>query len=242
LKIDLHVHTTASFDGLNTPRAAIKWALKRGLDGIAVTDHSPLRWTFNKMAEDIYLFKMKSTIEKIRAAAPPGFIIIPGVEYSTDCGHVLALFCGDYAETVTRDRHGRYIFMELQSFIKERGGVLVAAHPFYGRDTLPENLLDAVDGLESINARKITRSPNNQIFAEETARTRGLFTTGGSDAHLPVEIGKAYTRFPDGTARDLSALKEALLSGRCTAEGKPSYGGFRIITALYKKTRKLIKK
>jgi predicted metal-dependent phosphoesterase TrpH len=40
MKIDLHCHSYYSNDGISSPEKLIKTALKRGLDGIALTDHN----------------------------------------------------------------------------------------------------------------------------------------------------------------------------------------------------------
>jgi len=40
LKIDLHIHSQYSTDGLSKPESIVKRAKKKGLDGIAITDHN----------------------------------------------------------------------------------------------------------------------------------------------------------------------------------------------------------
>ncbi|MCJ7817039.1 MAG: PHP domain-containing protein, partial [Candidatus Aenigmarchaeota archaeon] len=43
MKLDLHVHTKYSADSINTPWFIMKMLKKRGLDGLAVTDHNTTR-------------------------------------------------------------------------------------------------------------------------------------------------------------------------------------------------------
>jgi predicted metal-dependent phosphoesterase TrpH len=43
LKIDLHVHTCYSEDALTTPEEVVYYARKKGLDGVAITDHETLK-------------------------------------------------------------------------------------------------------------------------------------------------------------------------------------------------------
>ncbi|MCW3133792.1 MAG: PHP domain-containing protein [Methanophagales archaeon] len=43
MKYDLHIHSKYSSDGIIEPEKIIKIALKRGLDGIAITDHSTIK-------------------------------------------------------------------------------------------------------------------------------------------------------------------------------------------------------
>ena len=68
MKIDFHVHTSASM-GKNTTAEMVAIAKKRGLDAIAITDRETLKGWKN--------FK------------PSNFTIIPGVELLTDKGLVL---------------------------------------------------------------------------------------------------------------------------------------------------------
>jgi hypothetical protein len=196
IKIDLHVHTNASHDGLSTPAMAVRAAVKRGLHGIAVTDHNT-----------------NIAVEAVRKAAPKGFIIIPGVEYSTDCGHVLALFCDEMWKGFNAEK-GRCRITELGPFVRERGGILIYAHPFQYGPGIPEMVFDWVHGLESVNARALIRNKKDRERVEKTAEERGLFTTGGSDGHMPQEIGGGYTEFPAGVD-----LREALLRGLCRPQG-----------------------
>ena len=73
LRIDLHVHTTASGDSYITLEKAVKRCMEQNLDGFAVTDHDNL------------------------TEIPPSYqnyenlIILPGIEISASGAHVVAL-------------------------------------------------------------------------------------------------------------------------------------------------------
>jgi predicted metal-dependent phosphoesterase TrpH len=173
MKIDLHVHTRASYDGMLTLPKIIRAARRRGLGGFAVTDH-------NAQA----VFSPSETI-----------MIIPGVEYSTDAGHVLALF---YTEDVSPPLNdaGRVLLAALCEMVREKGGLLVGAHPFNGKGirmkhTFTPETYRMLDGLETRNARALSRNKDSRRLAEEAAETYALFTTGGSDGHMAGEIGRA---------------------------------------------------
>jgi len=75
MKIDLHLHTTAS-DGTDAPSDVVRIAFERGFSAIAITDHD----------------SMSGVEEAVRAGAALGVRVIPGVEISA-CGerevHVL---------------------------------------------------------------------------------------------------------------------------------------------------------
>ena len=70
LKIDLHVHTDHS-DSVSSVDEVIDAARRRGLDGIALTDHETITTPTRELAADL--------------------IIIPGVEVETSEGHILVL-------------------------------------------------------------------------------------------------------------------------------------------------------
>jgi len=43
MKHDLHIHSKYSSDGILEPERIVKIAIKRGLNGIAVTDHNTIK-------------------------------------------------------------------------------------------------------------------------------------------------------------------------------------------------------
>ena len=193
LKVDLHVHSRHSSDGVMNVKAVIEAARKRGLDGIAICDHN------------VFL-----AYEEAIRTAPAGFVVIPGVEYSTDAGHVLALF-------VTRlydleiDERGLRSLSELRSAASEDGALLVAAHPFRRRAAVPDELFRLVDGIEVRNSRDAAGAPENSRKAAAAAEEFAKFTVGGSDAHIARELGACFTRLPDETTRSLGGVRAALL-------------------------------
>src|SRR5437879_8934023 len=68
LKLDFHVHTTASSDAHTRPDELVPRCKERGLDGLAITDH-------NVLAIDV----------------PSELLIIPGIEVSSRDGHIIGL-------------------------------------------------------------------------------------------------------------------------------------------------------
>lgn len=87
---DLHMHSTAS-DGMNTPKELVRIAAKRGLKGIALTDHDTVAGA-QEAAEEAVL---------------AGLEFVPGVEISTRAGgkdiHVLGYFVNP-ADTLFLER------------------------------------------------------------------------------------------------------------------------------------------
>ena len=66
--VDLHCHTSASFDSLADPAAVAAKAAQRGLTHIAITDHDTLDGAF-----------------RARDAAPAGLTVIIGCEVRSRC-------------------------------------------------------------------------------------------------------------------------------------------------------------
>src|SRR5207244_9500446 len=100
LKLDLHVHTTASSDAHTRPDELVPRGKDRGLDGLAITDH-------NVLARDV----------------PSALLIIPGIEVSSRDGHIIGLGVSD---TIPRGLSADETILQ----IKRLGGVSIVAHPY----------------------------------------------------------------------------------------------------------------
>ena len=111
---DLHLHTYYSSDACGSPEAMIEAAKRRGLSGIAVTDHNTC-----EAVEHL----TRAGLIREDGAAVDEFLIIPGVEVSTADGHLLCL-----GSTLPQMK-GRPA-IEVVSAIHERGGIAIAPHPF----------------------------------------------------------------------------------------------------------------
>jgi predicted metal-dependent phosphoesterase TrpH len=192
LKIDLHVHTFYSYDSTITPRELVVWARKRGLDAVAVTDH------------DVFKGALKLSKNK-------EFLIIPGIEVSTRCGHVLGL-----------DINGGIppkldVPMTLER-IHEAGGIAIAAHPtaIY-RGKLGRHVTSEFDAVEVINASSVPFRFSNYMN-RRIAKRLNLPQTGGTDAHTALEIGMAYSLVDANLEKDEIIL--AIKKGKVKACGK----------------------
>lgn len=190
-RVDLHVHTNASSDGRSSLREQIDSARKAGMHAIAVTDHNCCTAVPAQME---------------------GFLVIPGCEVSTACGHVLGLFLEREIKFSEELPSGE----EAVAAIRAAGGLAVLAHPFQQPWRREEDLPKDSDGIEICNARGDLKRDNANALAAKLASRRAVFTTGGSDAHHADEIGYAYTEIE---AEDLSleSLRSALQQKRCRA-------------------------
>ena len=204
LKLDLHVHTAGSPDA-HTRIAELPEIIRaRGLDGLAVTEH-------NKFD-------------------PPDLsdvLIVPGVEISSQDGHVLALGVRELIpsglsadETITR--------------IHDQGGIAIIPHPHdpVSPRVKIANLKVRPDAVETVNSDALSFHISNWL-ARRDARSFDLPQVGGSDSHIPESIGDAYT-VVDSNSRDVRGVLDAIKAGRVYAEGHA--------TSIRNKMRKLRRK
>ena len=192
LKLDLHVHSAASPDGRMTIPELVAAAKAAGLDGVAVCDHDRV-WEGE---------------EKF-----PDFLLIPGVEWSTEYGHLLGLFVSQPME--------RGSFAETAERIRAQGGLAVLAHPFE-RSRDPGRIAPIaplLDGVEVWNGRAERKNRAANAMARIFAENHGLRPFAGSDAHVPQELGNGAVTLEveEATAE---AVKAALLHGRVKISGR----------------------
>ena len=227
LKLDLHTHSRYSDDSLLEPADIIRVARARGLDGVAVTDHMTAAGGF-----------------EAKSHAGPGFLVIPGVEYATEAGHVLGLFIRSQPVVPSKGGASLLTLEEAASAIHRVGGIAVLAHPFEGRKRLPDGLFAGglLDAAEVFNARAdASRNPWANAQARNYASDNGIPATGGSDAHFAWEIGRGGCEIAGlGPGASLEDVRQAILDGRAVPFGRPSCRAVVPLTGLVKawKTRR----
>jgi predicted metal-dependent phosphoesterase TrpH len=175
---DLHLHTHYSADACDSPEAMIEAAKRRGLSGIAVTDHNTC---------DAVAHLTDAGLIREDGHAVNGFLVIPGVEVSTADGHLLCL-------GVTLPNMKGAPALEVAAAVKARGGLCIAPHPYDSfRAGIREEILDQLDlaALETFNAAVTLRRFNKR--AADYATRRGLSTTASSDAHHASVAGICST-------------------------------------------------
>jgi len=206
LKIDLHVHTVFS-DGDKIDRI-IAMAEKRGLDGIAITDHDTIRAV------------------RIARKLSKNLIIIPGIEVVTNIGHVLVLNIENPPKV---DRGHKYDYLELFEWAKENNALTILAHPI-------TSILKIVRHWEIIsryrpNAVEVYNSlyplfPLSVRLSKIIAEKLNLPQTGGSDAHKYNQVGKCYTLI--NSEKNVEEIVEKIRRGLTKTNGQPTEIGFRI--------------
>ncbi len=197
--IDLHCHTSASFDSLAKPVDVVKAAQARGLTHIVISDHDKIDGAL-----------------AARDAAPDGLVVIIGEEVKTAEGDLICAFLDraippgmSAAETVAAAR--------------EQGGLVGIPHPFDRmrgsllKDARMASLAGIVDWVETHNARLVGKGNDTAV---EFSREHHLPGVAVSDAHSVLEVGVAYTAVdgdPSTPAGLLDALTTAeLVAGRAT--------------------------
>ena len=193
LKIDLHVHSSYSHDSIMTPKELVYYARKKGLDGVAITDHGRIDGA-------------------LKIAAETDFLIIPGMEiYSAD-GHIIAL---DVQEPVRKGLEAD----ETVDQIHQNGGIAVACHPgsFFVR-SLGRNVDADFDAVETINASSVPFKYSIKQ-AQKLASRLGASQVAGTDAHYGPELGFAYTLIE--AEKEPGEIIRAIKEGLCQPFGRP---------------------
>jgi len=191
LKFDLHMHSYYSFDSLNPPEKIVETAIRKGLDGIAVTDHNVNRIDWDALQKKY-----------------PQLIIIPGIEVGTaGTGDILCYFIRD--ELSIKDPY------KLVDTVHEKNGLAVLAHPYHHRKksfSYDSKLLKSLDCIETGNAHNLSNTEKAFKLADEFSKPY----TGGSDAHCLYEIGNGITLLDitKKEAEDENKLKQAILNAQ----------------------------
>jgi len=191
IKIDLHVHTNCSHDSLITQKELVFYAKKRGLDGIAITDHDRINGA-------------------LKIARETDFLIIPGIEISSLNGHILGL---NVLEQIPK---GLSVDATVDK-IHEAGGIAVACHPVtLFKGSLGKNTNSKFDAVEVINSSAF---PFNYSIkhAQRIASNLGIAKVAGSDAHYGPEIGYAYTLVD--AELNVEEIMKAIRKGLCQPFG-----------------------
>lgn len=205
--VDLHCHTSASFDSLATPGAVVRAAAARGITHLAITDHD----------------RIDGALEAVARAAEdaPGLTVLVGQEIRTTAGDLIGLFL---RETVPPGLAPAAAV----AAVREQGGLVGIAHPFdrfrgsvgRGESAELDALAGTVDWIETWNARLMLGDGNGR--AAELALRVGIPGVAVSDSHTTMEVGVAATILsgdpstPDGLRAALAGLIE-LRTGRASA-------------------------
>lgn len=201
--IDMHIHTVVgSMDSDLSPKRLGEQANAMGLTGVALTEHLH-QWRPDEAAH---------------FSEEHGLFVFNAREWSTDMGHIIVL-------GLPPDVRGIHRARDLRPACDEFGAYMILAHPFryfpgpsnflFGShrqaQLMPvEELADhpffhLCDAIEVFNGGCIERE--NKL-AQEVANHLGKPQTGGSDAHMPLEVGRFATIFEKDLESEADMLAE----------------------------------
>jgi predicted metal-dependent phosphoesterase TrpH len=198
--LDLHCHTSASFDSLAKPADVMRAARSRGLTHLAITDHDRIDGAV-----------------AARDSAPEGLTVIIGEEVKTADGDLICVF-------LERAIPPGLSAMETVAAAREQGALVGIPHPFDRmrgsllKDARMTSLAPLVDWVETHNARLIGKGND---AAAEFAQEHGLPGIAVSDAHSVLEVAVAYVAL-DGDPSTPAGLLAAL-GGAELVPGRASY-------------------
>lgn len=212
---DFHVHSHFSRDANMIPENLVRVAKKKGLRGVAITDHDTI-------------------IGGVKAKKSCGsdFFVVVGAEIRTDVCEIIGLF-------LTEEVSSTDPFAVIDE-IRNQNGITVLPHPFRSffppRPQRPQSILrdifEKIDVIETFNARSSVKA-NQQAFA--LASTMGKPMIAGSDAHWYRELGRGKTLVAPFTSEE--DLRKNLLTGRTRIEDTrntfPQSTPFLVLSSLY---------
>jgi len=201
IAIDTHVHSSYSHDSLADISKILITAYKRGLAGVAITDHGTIAGGYEGQ---------KAVRRLIRAGRlPANFFVITGEEVGSKDGHIIGLF-------LSKEIPAGMSAAKTIDAIHEQGGIAIAAHPLLDAGSLGD-LARALpfDAVETKNGAEMLRL-GGASAAEKERRTKFYADTrkpsvGASDSHDAWSVGVCHTVLHCEPNPD--AVKTALLKG-----------------------------
>ena len=203
IAIDTHVHTCYSHDSLADVSQVLMAAHRRGLAGVAITDHGTTAGAHEAEKE---LRRLVS-----RGKMPATFFIIHGEEVGSSQGHIIGLF-------LTHDIVGGMTAEQTIAAIHAQGGIAIAAHPFISNSVgkLAADLpFDAVETKNEAEALEVAASSAAGREAHTVYANLTKPQIGASDAHDPGSVGLCYTVVQCDPSPE--SVRTAILQGKTTA-------------------------
>lgn len=190
---DIHIHSHHSEDSRSKIERILDVAKRKGLDGIAITDHGSLEGYF----------------EAKRIAKKYGIGIVAGYEYRAAEGDVVVL-------GVEKMPPGKRLpAANVVDFAHSHGGIAIAVHPFDPLRSGVGNLIRTVkfDAVETINSHCFIYG---NAKAAKVASANSMPEVGGSDAHTASEVGNGFTVFSGSSG---GSIIKAIKCGRTRTGG-----------------------
>jgi predicted metal-dependent phosphoesterase TrpH len=173
VRVDLHVHSSASFDCTIRPESVAARSRRFGLAPVFLTDHDTIDGAVRLRELGI------------------GKVVV-GEEVMTSEGELIGLF-------LARPIPSGLAPTDAVAEIKSHGGLVYLEHPYdqYRRHLSEagiEAIADLIDIVEVFNGRS-DETANRR--ADELRATLGVAAGAGSDAHSIAELGSVYVEMED---------------------------------------------
>lgn len=223
-KIDLHVHSRLSksfdYDHANLERL-VALGKRRGLDAFALTEHIHAvnfwemhNWLIDKFpySDGAYHVERDFTVlsgAEVTVAERVDFIVVGPLDRLASLDRAFRPHLSEWNHPPA---------MELAQAARERGMVLVLAHPFrLGKEAakLDPRIYGVVHAVE-VNGRD--HGGERQVVA--LAEQYDLPLSGGSDAHFYLQVGIRSTVVPHGELH-YAAIRESFEAGHTRVHAKP---------------------
>lgn len=179
-----HIHSTFSYDGLNSINSIFRFVKKHNLDFVVLTDHDTIKGSL-KLAE---MVKQKGLKVEVPIAA----------EYKTERGDIIAV-----------NIQSEIINMKWENFVKEvrlQKGLLILPHPYDGHSHV-EDLAKEVDAIEVFNGRSsLINNFKSYLLSEKYCKVK----LWGSDSHIPQSLKNVIIGFED----DSKTFIDSVLNNR----------------------------
>lgn len=165
MKLLFHVHSSYSYDSLNSISSIIKYCEKNGIECLAITDHDTID---GSMAARRFIKEEGRNIQVITAA-----------EYLSNCGDIIGMFL---SEEIKERSWGKII-----DEIHRQGGIAVLPHPYHAHKQIDE-IAQKVDFIETFNPRCSEEQNNKALALAKKYNKPGIY---GADAHRLSELSNA---------------------------------------------------
>lgn len=196
IRVDLHVHSSASFDSKAEPELVARRSWRLGLDPIFLTDHD-------------------TTLAASRLKIGSSRRVVVGEEITSSDGELIGLFL---QRQISPGLTARQTALE----IKNQAGLVYLEHPYdqfrrHLSEAAIEDLADLIDIVEVFNARSDEKTNRR---AAELCQILGAAPGAGSDAHSLGELGSVYVEMEDfvGSQNFLANLRTARI-----VKGRPKF-------------------
>jgi predicted metal-dependent phosphoesterase TrpH len=187
VRIDLHLHSSYSHDGLSTLDELIQRCAECGLDRIALTDHNTV----------------EGALALVEIA--PDLAIV-GEEAKTREGEVIGLF-------ITRRLPPYMQAEDVMDMIHEMGGLTYVPHPLdrHRSNFSAARIVELADRIDIIETYNAWCEPAENQAAARLAKELEKVSATGSDAHAASELGRSWMEIEDySTPQDfLKKLRNA---------------------------------